>query len=381
MLQRTHLTTLLGVSIHSFRHHVFFVEKKELTTKMLNEAYNTLKEDLPMLRRLTACLMALLMLAAVPARAAETADLAILSQWDERLFDQDFQYDGNHFRFNGCGPASVANALVAAMGITDGDTAVGITRDLMRVLTKNRPNKTKMQIAHLSYLDFPDPSRIAADELYPTLHQSLRDFGGPILYAGGNVKAKTLEDTLTLLGGRKALYHGTLSGNDRWASLIAMARVLLDNGYEDTAIVVGYLGAGTAKTKGPFRSGTAGHYLGIYIPVKEFSETGVFYVLDSLPRALDGEAYGSNGEPFMLKYDFTGSQRYFGSLEEFKQYFAVDRVKQTIVRARPIGEALEALNTPGEDENELPVERLLPYLDKHMVFFGTSHIFLPLSEQ
>ena len=331
-----------------------------------------------MLRRLTACLLALLMLAAVPAHAAEVADLAILSQWDERFFEQDFMYTGNHFRFSGCGPASVANALIAVLDVTDHDAATAIARDVLYLLTRDQPNRTRMQINHLSYLNFTDPAQIA-DPRYPALNQALRDFGGLILYSEKNVTAATLSDTLAKLNGRKALYHGTLPNSDRWARICGMIRVLLDSGREDAMIVLAFQGAGTETTMGPFRSGTAGHYLSVCVPLREFCETGAFYVLDSLPRVLDGEDYAPNQLPYMLKYDFAGPQTYFGSLRDFNEFFAVDRIKNTIVRVRPIGEALQAFNAAAEDERAM--DRLEAYLEKYVPFYNTSHILLSLPEK
>lgn len=331
-----------------------------------------------MLRRLTACVLALLMLAAVPARAAEIADLAVVSQWDERFFGKEYMYGGNHFRFSGCGPASVANALIAVLGVTDDDTATGLTRDVLYLLTRYQPNKHRMQIRALNYLNFTDPAQIA-DPLYPTLNRLLQDYNGLILYSDQPITTAELEKYVYRLNGHKALFHSALSKTNRWAQICAMARVLLDNGYEDADIVIAFQGAGTVKTRGPFRSGTSGHYLSVYIPLREFVEEGAFYVLDSMPRALDGEDYAPNQLPYMLKYDFAGSQLYYGSLREFNERFTVERVKNTIVRVRPIGEALAAFNAAGEDERD--IDLLEPYLEEYAVFVNTSHIMFSLPEK
>lgn len=328
-----------------------------------------------MLRRLTACLLALLLLAAVPARAAEVADLAILSQWDERFYDQTYRYNNNFFRYGGCGPAAVTNALIAALDVTDQDQAADLLLDVMRLLTNGKQKKSRIQIAWMSYLNFTKPSQIT-DERYPTLNQLLRDFGGYILYNNGYITPESLEDALSLLGNYKALYHGSLGKTDHWANLCAMAKLLMDSGHGDATIVVGLLGAGTSTNIAPFRSGDSGHYLSICLPVQEFCETGVFYVLDSMPRALEGEPYGLD-LTYMIPYDFVGEQKFLRSLARFNELFTVERVQTTILRVRPIGDALKAL-TAATRLNRAPLDALEPYLTEVMRFFGTSHILFTL---
>lgn len=328
-----------------------------------------------MLRRLTACLLALLLLGAASAQAAMPDDLAILSQWDERFLDRDFYYNNNHFRFGGCGPASVTNALIAVLGVTDQDLAGGIERDVLYMLTNRRPAQSGIILSNLSYLGtFGTSSEL--DGRYPSLSQAVQEYGGRFLYTDGKVTPETLAEVLPTINGRKTLYHGTLAHENRWANLCGMVRVLAENDYEDAVIVLGRLGAGTSTTQGPFRSGSAGHYLGLYLSVREFREEGVFYVLDSLPRALAGEDYAPNTPPYMLPYDFVGPQKYSTSLEEFSLNFSVERVQTTIVRVRPSGQARVAMKFTSD-----PIGILQPYLERLLVFFSTSPIFISLPEK
>lgn len=328
-----------------------------------------------MLRRLTAYFLALLCLFSVPAHAADIADLAILSQWDERFQTEEFRYLSSSFRYNGCGPASVANGLIAALDVTDQDLAAGIMRDVLYLLTKSTPKKRKMQIAFIGYLNF-NQGIFIADERYPSINQALLDFGGAIRYYDVKINAQTLPDMIPRVGINPVILHGSLADADRWTNLRAIIQTLTDAGYEDARIVLSFLGAGVTSTQAPFRSGTSGHYLSICIPMASFLQTGQFYVLDSLPRALFDEPYGLE-ETFLVQYDFVGPQKYMTSLKGFNALFEVERVTPTIVRVVPKDEALQAVES-AEENDMIPLDALLPYLNQVMSFYGTSHIFIRL---
>ena len=334
-------------------------------------------------RRFFALLAALLvLLTALPAHAGEIGDLAILSQWDERFFDNSFRYSNNYFRFGGCGPASASNGVIAALDVTDQDLAAEVLRDVMNLLTKFSPVKNKIQVTWLNYLDFTREQLAAGagDERYPALNQALRNYGGDIHYLEGFVNAETLAPLLPDPGSGPVIFHGSFNGNDRWANLREIIRVLTDAGYEDARFVLSVLGAGTEVTKSPFRSGTAGHYLCVCVSMKSFCETGELYVLDSLPRALAGEEFGADMTPYHLQYDFLKRQKFSTSLDEFNELFTVERVQPTIVRAMPIGEALEAVNAASGTDT-LPLDALMPYLNRVMQFHGSSHIFVVLPQR
>lgn len=326
-----------------------------------------------MLRRLTACLMAsLILFSALPAHA-DVEDLAILSQWDERFFGAEFRYSDIYFRFGGCGPASVANSLIAALGVTDQDLAAGILYDLLYLLTQNKPVSNKVQVAHLSCLQSVNGQLPALDERYPALNQALADFGGLFLYDDGLLTPEKLETVLPELDGRKAIYHGSLTSKNRWHALYGLVEALINSGHQDATIVVGFIGGGTTGTSAPFRSGKAGHYISLYFPVESFSRTGVFYVLDSQPRSLFDEPYGDD-TPFLRPYDFVGKQNLSTSLDRFNQHFEVERVLPTILRVSPKGPALDALDAAGQ--GELPLSALLPALNDYILFYGMAHIFI-----
>lgn len=329
-------------------------------------------------RRFFALLTAFLILFAPLARAdlGDVADLAILSQWDERFQDETFRYGTAYFRYGGCGPASVANGIIAALDITDQDQAAGILRDVLYLLTKSLPKKNRVFISHLNYLTATKGVLTELNERYPWLNRAVRDFGGTILYHNGFINAKTLPALLPTANDIPVVIHGDFTSDNRWTTIREVIQTLTDAGYEDARIVLAFLPAGTYDTQSPFRSGTVGHYLSICVPMADFLETGEFYVLDSLPRALYKEAFGQD-ETFITQYDFAGPQKFFNSLDEFNTLFRVERVTDTIVKPVPIGEALKALNSARED-GAVPLDGLLPYLTGFMGFNGTSHIFITL---
>lgn len=333
-----------------------------------------------MLRRLTAFLTALLLLSAPLARAAEIGDLAILSQWDERFQTNDYRYNNNYFRFGGCGPASVANGLIAALDVTDQELAAGILYDALRVVANIPPSRNRMQINRLRYLNFTAEQISAGAVQHPSLSAALQAFGGSIRYHEGYLTPEKLEQFLAGLNGEKAILHGSLTGTDRWAVLCEMIRTLLEAGYDDARLVVSYLGAGTEDNQSPFRSGTAGHYLSICVPLDTFCETGSFFVLDSMPRALFDEPYGPD-EAYAIQYDFVIKvQKPWATLTPFNQLFSVERVQPTIVEVVPKGESSFAVLVAGE--KGIPtVDAIEPYLSRVVQFHGSSHLFIVLPER
>ena len=334
-----------------------------------------------MLRRYLACFLAFLCLTTASGHALAmnaVTDLAIMSQWDEHFWNSDFIYHNNHFRFGGCGPASVGNGLIAALDVTDEEQAVAIMRDLLYLMTKSRPAKNKISLYLLDYLDFPAGRWATADERYPALNQALTDSGYSFRYYNSNITAQNLPSFLPA-SGSPTVIHGSFSKDDRWESIREIIQVLTDAGYEDARIVLSFLGAGTSGTQSPFRSGSGGHYLCVCVQMADFLQSGEFYVLDSLPRALAGEDFAS-GQTFQLQYDFVKKQNPSASLEEFNTLFEVKRIKPTIVQPVPIGEALSAVEV-AEQSGALPGDALMPYLSQVMQFYGDSYIFITLPEQ
>ena len=335
-----------------------------------------------MLRRCLACLTALMLLAISPAHAlalSDTADLAILSQWDECLMDSAFRYNNNYFRFNGCGPASIANGVIAALDITDHDQAVAILRDLLYLLGRSNPAKNRIMPLLLDYMNVAPDHPLDADPRYPTLNEAMLDFGGPILYYDGRINAQNLPSLLPASHDTPTIIHGIFTKDDRWTSMRELIQVLTDAGYEDARIVLSFLGAGTDGTKSPFRSGSAGHYLCVCIPMAEFLQSGEFYVLDSLPRALAGEEF-AQGLTYQIQYDFVKKYDPYAPLNEFNDLFEVIRITPTIVQPVPIGEAQKSV-AEAQENGSIPLDALMPYLNQVMQFHGESRIFITLPAQ
>lgn len=329
-----------------------------------------------MLRRLTACLMAfLLLLAALPAHAeTDMEELATLSQYDDRFNGRDFMYNNNYLRYGGCYPSSVTNALIAALDVTNEDLAMGMLWDVMHLLTNGNPATRQAQLAYLRYLNFTADEIAAGDEQYPALSEALIDFGGPIHYHEGYVEPEHVAAFIEQNGDQRAVFHGSFARSEFWPYLCEMAEVLFATKHWDATIVVAGIGAGTVTTRAPFRSGEAGHYLSLYFPIRDFSANGTFYVLDSFPRALEDEPYGLD-QSYTVTYDFIDKQKYATSLDGFNERFAVTRVLPTIVQVDPINEAYENFNDAINNDEDMPLLALLPHLT-YATFFGTSHIFL-----
>ena len=62
---------------------------------------------------------------------------AIINQYDSTFKTNEYSYRGHNFWENGCGPASVANAIIAGFEITDEETAAKILLDVLQAMTGN----------------------------------------------------------------------------------------------------------------------------------------------------------------------------------------------------------------------------------------------------
>lgn len=343
-----------------------------------------------MLRRFTAFL--LIAALCCPIAAAETmhpaavGDLAVVSQQDRRFQIQAYRYKGLAFRCNGCGPSSFTNALIAAINVTDRDLAADLMLDMLHLLTapkKPSDRSAAISASRLAYLNAAPDTRDPAVNSYPAIDQALIDYGGSISYSHDFVTPEVIADIIGTPLDAPQVIVGRFTRDARYPTLIALIDLLYDAGYRDATITLAHLGAGTKSTSGPLRSGNAGHYLCLHLPVGEFYETGAVYALDSLPRALDGESYGGD-HTYRSTYDFVEGARNRYSLNAFLNTYEAERVKNTIIRLKPYGDALERLDAALAAATPTDLASLQSLADvrasqlKTIVTFGVSHAFVSL---
>ncbi len=325
------------------------------------------------------CFVLLCLLMATPGARAETLPAAI-SQRDVRFHTGEYRYGDRAFRENGCGPASLTNALVAALRITDEDQAAALLLDMMRLLcAPEDTSMVKLQLFRLGYLTdlLHAPDRYGTG--YPALRQALEEWGGQLIWLEKRITAEDVAAWIAEPCPVPRLVLGTLSKTDRWHTLCEMADILDQAGYGDARLVVGHLAAGTEDTQGPFRSGKVGHYVCLSIAPDEFCRTSTFDVLDSQPRALDGEEAGAN-TPYLRLYGFTGGTSARRDLRDFRSGFTVERLQTAMVRITPSGETGDALAALLADADCAREQRLDGWaaLLEPVLFYGDGCLFLSL---
>lgn len=250
-------------------------------------------------RLLSLCL--LLLCAATGALAEETympaltnpvdqaiQQLAILSQQDA-VFDG-VPYDSGRLTDRGCGPVSLSNAIIASFGVTDKETAVGIVMETMEILTPDG-DWARRRINLTSQPRLFDAQLLASGE-YPNLSASVGAYAGAIY---PDIEEYTAEETLVRVdqAARPSVLTSRVYVNSSWDTVVRILLELHSRGLDDATLCVARGDAGTKRSYMPLRSGKSGHYLTLMFHVGSFIESGAVYVLDSLPRAIAGEEFGS----------------------------------------------------------------------------------------
>lgn len=297
------------------------------------------------MRRLFALLLLCLLLPSSACAALPPVEsLATIAQIDKLFRTDEYIYNGNEFRYGACGPCSVTNAFITVFGVTDKAESRAFTLDMLHLLTEGRKDRL-MNFDRVQLLAYED-----LDEAYPALSDALRRWGGAISYTMGPLGADVLDGRFIGPLEQPCLMIGAFPETDRWAALCRMAHTLYHGGHQDAAFSFAMLAAGTNETHGAFRSGTAGHYVCLYIPVKDFCESGAVYLIDSLPRALKGEKY-SEYRPYIKPYDFSAPGPIPYELQDFLRACTLERVTNTTIRilpARDISEHLLTVVGPAE---------------------------------
>lgn len=228
----------------------------------------------------------------------------------------------------GCGPASIGNALIVHLGVTDEDTAV----DIIAEVAKRMINSRGKPIVFSNYPRLFNAADLAErPKSYPALSRLIGQYPGRILVhtddlLDGEVVARLIADPAS----RPDLIAGKSSVNSGWHNVAGAALALHEAGFDNATIGVSFVGAGTKNTHGPLRTSGVGHYVSACIHVGTFVESGSVYILDSLPRALEGELFGNEYE-YGLAYRFVDS--YVNA--DFREMFTTLRISPSVVKLTP----------------------------------------------
>lgn len=236
-------------------------------------------------------------------------------------------YDTTYFSIKGCAPSSIANAVIAAFGVTNADTAAQIVHETLRILCPGQKYGRKpIDQNKLSTLFNPQLMAESA-ERYPALSTVVGGYPGAIDFSLDRFTAELAANAIENHSGENHMVTGRISVRDSWEEAIRILYMLDDAGMDDAVLILSYAGAGTTSADAPLRTSNAGHYLTLYIHAGMFAESGTVYVLDSLPRAVFGEEYRP-GLAYRSCYAFVGEE----PDSPFNAAFSVRRISPTIIR-------------------------------------------------
>lgn len=236
--------------------------------------------------------------------AERLSTLDIISQREERFTDERFYYQDMYFRIAGCKPASLTNALVALLGNAGTNTPELLleVRDGLNPAPWNEKSGIAMYLLH-PYLCNPADSAVELRKLLRPVTNIIYLDSRSGSVTPIHILSQALSDP-----GVHPLFIREMAVQSNWHWLIDIAAKLCELDHPDARFVLCAASVGTDTTDGPLRSGAGGHYVTIYFRADEFYQEGTMYLLDSLPRALPGDVYGTF-EHYPSRYPFTTKWR------------------------------------------------------------------------
>ncbi|MGN0776657.1 MAG: hypothetical protein ACI4MM_08275 [Candidatus Ventricola sp.] len=311
-------------------------------------------------------------------RAEETAldpadrmvqSLSIMSQQDEAIGD--IAYNTATVYRRGCKLVSVVNGVIAAFGVTDHETAAGLVPETLDLLVPGG-KRSKRSVNMDGIPNLVDPVlRASQQEEYPNLAKTVGAYPGSVQVSQKQLSAQEVMDILRQTQ-TPSMFVGRMSVHPDWTDALQILTELHEMGMDDATLSLACAGAGTEKLGTPLRSGEYGHYLSVMFHVGSFMENGTVYVLDSLPRAIEGETFG-RAYDLHAQYAFVRDS----VTNAFNQNFYASRISQTVIKLSLTPAALETLRAEPE---ETALERRVK-LFKPLVLFGSCVMLISLPAQ
>ena len=295
--------------------------------------------------------------------------ISTFSQKDDIfLGDNSIIYGGNQFSSGGCGPSSIANALIATFNLK---LTKEETREFVQEVLKAFSSVHDFKNYYVTITDlistlnsnYIEKNR----ENFPKLYSILYGQKG-LVRATEKISCDSISD---MLGTDPEVIISKASLYDNWGNLITTAAEL-HNEKKNVEFNFMMVGAGTEEVPGPFRSGRAGHYIAVSMNSEEFYEKGAFYILDSYKRAIAGEAFGE-GTPYKFQYAFAEKPKQFA---KFNENFNVERISPTVIRVSLSEKCLSELNDIrmlGRDDLTL---KYLQSIYKGVEFYGRGGVII-----
>lgn len=327
-----------------------------------------------MKRGFLALLLAVLCACTAGGRAAENApmdawmrNLSVMSQRDDAVAE--LAYNTATVQRRGCMTVSLANGMITTFGVTDPETAAGLVRETIALLVP-RHLRGKAPIDLPGLPDLLDPALRAGErEAYPNLAKTVGAYRGGVRYLGGLLRT---QEVLCGLDGTQTLIVGRMNVYPDWTEAVQLLMGLHERGMDEAMLCLACIGAGTKCSGAPLRTGQSGHYLTVFFHVGSFAEDGTVYVLDSLPRALEGEPYGLTCEVH-TRYPFVDDSPANG----FSRNYRAVRISPTVIRLSFTQEALDVLHAEPEETELAQRVKLM----KPLILFGPGVAMLHLPEE
>jgi len=246
--------------------------------------------------------------------------LNVMSQWDNVF--EGLLYHGGLLTERGCQPVCMANAVIAAFGVTDRQEAAAIVAETAEVLVVEwMRGEGRMELSRMGTL-LSAQDRMAQAEDYPQLAQTIGGCAGEIAVLDAQLNAQTVGEYFAQRQG--GVLAGGMKVQPDWTALLQIAEQLHTMGLHDALLCLASVSVGRESSGLPFSSGKNGHYVTVLMHVGTFMREGRMYLLDSLPRALKGEESG---------YDFVLRSPYPFTLKKtgFAQQFSAGRIRDTVI--------------------------------------------------
>ncbi len=288
-----------------------------------------------MLKRILAFFLLTCMLgssALAETSAERLASLDIISQRDERLQDWDYSYHDQYFRSAGCLPSATVNGMVALLGSPETDVPA-LLMELMKALIREEQSDSIQLDRLYSTVQNPRQSAVVLQELV-----------APVTYFHFSDSSKGKLDVPTYLSyfdfddEAHPLLFRRLTPQYNWHWIAEVAAYLYSHGHPDARIALIGSSLGNLVSTGPLRCSVHGHYGTFYTTAEEFHLDGTIYLLDSWPRALEGDSYG-DGQRYQTYYMFIEEPE-----SAFAQAYDATRITDTVLQISLKPEMLEALH-------------------------------------
>ncbi len=300
--------------------------------------------------------------------------LQIISQRDARFAGTEYRYIRREpFERNGCGPASIHNAIAVLFSVDDADTSNAVLREVMTLLADSH----NPSVYPINYQRVVNKLAGVQAETYPTLG-ALFGQAGRVVGVGNATARKVLAQVADAPD--SALIVGRLSLNTRMRELVSIAEGLCEGGHGSALIAVANAATGDWDSRTPFCMGDNGHYITFVIQAQEFIDTGTVYILDSFPRAIRGE---SVNDLYSSKYYFADNN----ILTPFRVNYDVTRISPTALMCTLRDEAaseIGSLREAAEGGNARAATALLNARTRYASYiktFGTGTLFVRIMDE